>query len=247
MEAIEIGSSERRSKKRCLHEMIEEQVERAPDTAAVIFEDKQLTYRQLNERSNQLARYLQGLGVGPDTLVGICVERSLEMMVGLLAILKAGGAYVPLDPAYPKERLAFMIADAGCPAVLTNSSLQGSIPVHSGKNIRVDAEWPRIAEESVGNVSSPVKAEHLAYMIYTSGSTGRPKGVVMEHRSLCNLICWQLQTYPSLPGGKDPSVHVVEFRCLLPGDLFDLVCWGNAGSGYGGAATRPRGSAALPG
>ena len=225
MEAIEISSAGPRSKTRCLHEMVEEQVERSPNTTAVIFEDKQLTYRQLNERSNQLARYLQGLGVGPDTLVGICVERSLEMMVGLLAILKAGGAYVPLDPAYPKERLAFMLADAGCPVVLTNSSLQGSIPVHSGTNIRVDAEWPGIAEGSVGNVASPVRAEHLAYMIYTSGSTGRPKGVVMEHRSLGNLICWQLQTYPFLAGERTLQFTSLSFDVSFQ-EIFSTWCAG---------------------
>ena len=103
-------------KERCVHELLEEQVERAPEAVAVVFEDEQLTYRQLNERANQLARHLQGLGVGPDTLVAICLERSLEMVVGLLGILKAGGAYVPLDPSYPKERLAFMLRDWRAPA-----------------------------------------------------------------------------------------------------------------------------------
>ena len=189
-------------KNRCLHELIEEQAERTPNAIAVIFEDKQLTYGQLNERANQLARYLQGLGVGPDTLVGICIERSLEMVVGLLGILKSGGAYVPLDPEYPKERLAFMLADAGSPILLTHSGLQGSLPVHSSKVVRLDADWPRIAAADVGNVTSRVKAEHLAYVIYTSGSTGRPKGAMNTHVAIVNRLLWMQDAYRLTPSDR---------------------------------------------
>ncbi len=116
-------------KDRCVHELIEEQAELAPEAVAVVFEDAQLTYRQLNERANQLAHHLQELGVGPDTLVAICVERSLEMVVGLLGILKAGGAYLPLDPSYPKERLAFMLRDSGTPLLLTHQRLRDQLQV----------------------------------------------------------------------------------------------------------------------
>jgi amino acid adenylation domain-containing protein len=186
----------------CLHRLIEEQVQRTPEATAVIFADKQLTYRQLNERANQLARHLQGLGVGPDTLVGICVERSLEMVVGLLGILKAGGAYVPLDPEYPKDRLAFMLADAGAPALLTHSGLQGSLPAHSGKVVLLDVDWPQIAKESTGNVSSSVTAEHLAYMIYTSGSTGRPKGAMNTHVAIVNRLLWMQDAYLLTPSDR---------------------------------------------
>jgi len=173
---------------RCLHEFIEEQAERTPEAVAVVFEDQQLTYRQLNERANQLAHYLQKLGVGPDTLVGICVERSAEMVLGLLGILKAGGAYVPLDPEYPRERLAFMLEDAGVPVLLTQAHLTASLPIHQARLVRLDADWPLISKESAGQVTSSVGAEHLAYMIYTSGSTGRPKGVLIQHQSLVNFL-----------------------------------------------------------
>jgi amino acid adenylation domain-containing protein len=181
-------------KDRCLHELIEEQVGRAPEAPAVIFENKQLTYRHLNERANQLARHLQGLGVGPDTLVGVCVDRSLEMLVGLLGILKAGGAYVPLDPEYPRERLAFMLEDAGVAVLLTQAALEALLPAHHGRVLRLDADWPLIAEESAGNVTSTVRAEHLAYMIYTSGSTGKPKGVQIQQGAMVNFLLSMSQT-----------------------------------------------------
>jgi amino acid adenylation domain-containing protein len=189
-------------KDRCLHELIEDQVERAPEATAVVFEGDSLTYRQLNARANQLARYLRGLGVGPDTLVAICVERSLEMVVGLLGILKAGGAYVPLDPEYPQERLAFMLADAGSQVLLTHSGLQGSLRAHTGKVVRLDADWPRIAGEGVDNVTSSVGADHLAYMIYTSGSTGRPKGAMNTHRAIVNRLLWMQDAYRLTPSDR---------------------------------------------
>ena len=169
---------------RCLHELIEEQVERTPDAVAVAFEDKQLTYRQLDERANQLARYLQRLGVGPDTLVGICVERSLEMVVGLLGILKAGGAFVPMDPEYPEKRLAFIVEDGGMDVLLTQAHLAESLPARHAQIVRLDTDWPAIAAESPSRARSAVTAGHLAYMIYTSGSTGAPKGVLVEHGPL---------------------------------------------------------------
>jgi amino acid adenylation domain-containing protein len=186
-------------KDRCLHELIQEQAERTPEAVAVVLEDKQLTYRQLNERANRLAHYLQKLGVVADTLVGICVERSLEMVVGLLGILKAGGAYVPLDPEYPKERLAFMLEDAAVPVLLTQAHVAASLPTHQARTVRLDVEWPLIARESVGQVNSSVKAEHLAYMIYTSGSTGRPKGVMNTHVAIVNRLLWMQDAYRLAP------------------------------------------------
>ena len=169
---------------RCLHELIAEQVERTPETVAVVFNNKRLTYRQLDERANQLAHYLQKLGVGPNTLVGICVQRSLELVVGLLGILKAGGAFVPLDPDYPRDRLAFMLKDAAVRVLLTQAHLTASLPSHQTRIVQLDSDWARIAEESRTSVRNTAMADQLAYMIYTSGSTGIPKGVMIEHGGL---------------------------------------------------------------
>ena len=173
-------------KKQCIHELFEAQVAQTPNSVAVVLEDQQLSYQELNQRANQLAHYLRKLGVGPEVLVGICVERSVSMVVGLLAILKAGGAYVPLDPAYPKERLAFMLEDARVPVLLTQQQLQG-LPKCGTKVVCLDADWEVIAQESQENPVNHATAENLAYVIYTSGSTGKPKGVMIEHRSLVNF------------------------------------------------------------
>jgi hypothetical protein len=150
----------------CLHQLFEAQVKRTPDAVAVVEDRAQLSYRELNERANQLAHYLCGLGVGPETCVGICVERSLEMVVGLLSILKAGGAYVPLDPSYPQERLGFMVKDAQLPVLLTQQRLVKNLPTHSARLVRLDSDWPEIAKESLENPASGAMAENLAYVIY---------------------------------------------------------------------------------
>jgi amino acid adenylation domain-containing protein len=176
-------------KDKCLHELFEAQVERTPEAVAVVFGEHSLTYEELNERANQLARHLKGLGVGADSLVGICVERSLEMVVGLLGILKAGGAYVPLDPEYPKERLAFMLEDSGLKVLLTQGHL--AVPQGGTRLVRLDADWAVIAEQSRSNIPNVATPDNLAYVIYTSGSTGKPKGVAMGHEALVNLISWQ--------------------------------------------------------
>ena len=172
---------------KCIHQLFEEQVERTPGAVAVVFEGEQLTYAELNRRANQLAHYLQKLGVGPEVLVGICVERSLEMVVGLLGILKAGGAYVPLDPAYPKERLAFMLEGTQAPVLLTQERLVEGLPEHEARVVCLDADWEAIAGESTENPDSEVTVDNLAYVIYTSGSTGRPKGVQILHDAVVNL------------------------------------------------------------
>ncbi len=170
----------------CIHQLFEAQVEQTPDVVAVIFKDEQLTYRELNAKANKLARHLQTLGVKPETLVGICVERSFEMIVGLLAILKAGGAYVPLDLAYPSERLAFMLEDSSVPVLLTQSQLVESLPQHQAQVVCLDFDWEEISRYGEENLASTVTPDNLAYIIYTSGSTGQSKGVLIEHQALVN-------------------------------------------------------------
>jgi amino acid adenylation domain-containing protein len=177
--------------------LFEEQVDKTPDAIAVVFEDQQLTYQKLNSQANQLAHYLQTLGVKPEILVGICLERSLDMVIGLLGILKAGGAYLPLDPAYPKERLAFVLEDAQVPVLLSQESLMEELPKTQAQVICLDAEAKTLAQKSPENVLSGVGPENLAYVIYTSGSTGNPKGVQIEHVELLNFLT-SMQKQPGL-------------------------------------------------
>ena len=173
---------------RCVHHLFELQADRTPDAIAVVFEEERLTYRELDKRANQLAQHLVKLGVGPDVLVGILVERSLEMVVGLLGILKAGGAYVPLDPAYPRERVAFMLEDSAVPVLLTQRRLIGSIPESGAKILFLDAGWQEIATEEAEPPFSYCSPDTLAYVIYTSGSTGKPKGVQIPHGAVVNFL-----------------------------------------------------------
>ncbi|NEQ84081.1 MAG: AMP-binding protein, partial [Moorea sp. SIO2I5] len=180
---------------KCIHQLFEEQVELTPDAVAVVFEDNQLTYRQLNNRANQLAHYLCSLGVGPEVLVGICVERSVEMVVGLLGILKAGGAYVPLDPNYPQQRLAYMFSDSNLKILLTQQHLIKQLPVHQAQTIYLDKNWQQFAEQSQDNPYSAVTSENLAYIIYTSGSTGKPKGTMIVHSGMVNYLNWCKKAY----------------------------------------------------
>jgi amino acid adenylation domain-containing protein len=180
---------------KCIHQLFEEQCLRTPDAVAVVFEDQPLTYRELNNRANQLAHYLQQLGVQPDVLVGICVERSLSLVVGLLGILKAGGAYVPLDPTYPQERQRFMLSDSGVSILLTHKSLLPQLPEHRSQVVCLDADWHAIKQESEENPPSEAKPTNLAYVLYTSGSTGRPKGVAIEHHSPVALVDWARRVF----------------------------------------------------
>jgi amino acid adenylation domain-containing protein len=175
----------------------------------VVFEEQQLTYRELNERANQLAHHLGKHGVGPEVLVGICVERSLEMVVGLLGILKAGGAYVPLDPSYPKERLSFMIDDAAAPVLLTQERLVEGLPESEAEVVRLDADWPLIAQEAKDDFDGGVTADNLAYVIYTSGSTGQPKGVMIEHRTFYGFVVAAAESR-----GITESDRVLQFSSL---------------------------------
>ena len=199
-----------------IHELFEAQVERTPVAVAVVFEEQQLTYQQLNAQSNQVAHYLRGVGVGPEVLVGLCVERSLEMVVGLLGILKAGGAYVPLDPNYPQERLGFMLEDAKCLVLLTQERLLARLPAHGAKVVCLDRDAPLLAEALPTNPQSEATADNLAYVIYTSGSTGTPKGVLLQHDGLCNLALAQQDLF-----NVSTDSQVLQFASLS----FDASTW----------------------
>jgi natural product biosynthesis luciferase-like monooxygenase protein len=174
---------------RCIHHLFEQQAARSPEAIAIAFAEQQLTYRELNEQANQLAHYLRLCGVGSDVLVGLYMERSLEMMVGLLGIHKAGGAYLPLDPDFPHDRLAFMLQDSQTPVILTQQKLIANLQVdHDVRIIPIDTMWNEIAQQPTTNPHSGVKPENLSYIIYTSGSTGKPKGVMVEHRNVVNFF-----------------------------------------------------------
>jgi amino acid adenylation domain-containing protein len=204
-----------------VHGLFEAQVARTPDATAVTFEGEALSYRELDRRANRLARHLQARGIGPEVPVGLCVERSPEMLVALLAILKAGGAYLPLDPTYPRERLELMLADAAVPLLVTRRELLETLPIGTAAAVCVDAEGGRLSPESAGPVDSGVTGEQLAYVIYTSGTTGRPKGVQITHRAAVNLLA-SLARVPGL-GPQDTmfavstlTFDVATFELLLP-------------------------------
>jgi amino acid adenylation domain-containing protein len=193
----------------CLHSLCAAQAARTPGAVAVDAGGMTLTFRELDRRANQLANLLRRRGVGPETVVGICMERSLELMVGLLGILKAGGAYLPLDPTYPVQRLEGMLADAfgaaGGGVVVAQRRLLASLPERCGAAIALDADWEALAGESEAAPVSAAMPEQMAYVIFTSGSTGRPKGAVNSHRAICNRLLWMQQTY-----GLTPSDRVLQ-------------------------------------
>jgi len=209
---------DRKSKiEQCIHQVFESQVKRTPDAVAVVFEDEQLSYQELNHRSNQLAHYLQKLGVGPEVLVGICIERSLEMIVGVLGILKAGGAYVPLDPTYPQERLEFMLEDTQVHIVVTQQ--WNTFAKSERQVVCLERDWEVICQQSQDNPTSALTAANLAYVIYTSGSTGKPKGVLIEHRGLCNLAQAQIAAF-----NLQPKNRVLQFASLsFDASIFEIV------------------------
>ena len=190
----------------CLHQLVEAQAQRSPQALGVVFADEIATYHEINCRANCLAHELRRRGVGPETLVGVCLDRSPELVIALCAILKAGGAYVPLDPSYPSERLAYMLADAQARIVITQSNLRSHLESHLKSQISdlkseielicLDRDLPASAQHSTANPDSGVTEDNLAYVIYTSGSTGQPKGVMIEHRGICNQLQWMQRQYP---------------------------------------------------
>jgi amino acid adenylation domain-containing protein len=180
---------------RSIHQLIETQVEYTPDSIAVTFDNQQISYQELNHRANQLAHYLRSLGMKPETLVGICLERSLDMVIAILAVLKAGAAYVPLDPSYPPERLSFMLHDAQVPVLLTQQRLIPTLPEHLAQLICLDSIWDAIAQQPHTDLECDVSTSNLAYVIYTSGSTGQPKGAMNTHQGLTNRLYWMQQRY----------------------------------------------------
>jgi amino acid adenylation domain-containing protein len=184
----------------CIHELFEAQVAQTPDRVAVQQGAVRLTYAELNARANQLAHHLRTLNVGPEVRVGLCLERSLELLVGLLGILKAGGAYVPLDPTYPPERLAFMLADADVSIIVTQQAER--LPAHATRLLAIDINWPSIAQQSQDNPLRVTESLNLAYVIYTSGSTGRPKGVAVAHRAIVNRLLWMQDAYRLAPDDR---------------------------------------------
>ncbi|WP_198292106.1 AMP-binding protein, partial [Janthinobacterium sp. CG3] len=171
-----------------LHGMVEAQAARTPDRVAVAFDGVELSYAELNGRANQLAGHLRDIGVTTETLVGVCLERSADLVVALLGILKAGGAYVPLDPAYPSARLAYMLEHAHPRVLISQESLLKGLPDCSAQLFCMDRDWPMAARHAGGNPEYPVEGEHIAYVIYTSGSTGKPKGVQVPHRGVVNFL-----------------------------------------------------------
>jgi amino acid adenylation domain-containing protein len=199
-----------------IHTLIEEQVERTPDAVALTFEGRGLTYRELDARANQLAWHLRSLGVGPEVRVGLCAERSLEMVVGLLGTLKAGGAYVPLDPGYPLERLTWMLEDARPAVLLAQEHLLPKLPAHEARVVCLDSDWARVAEQPVERPPALATEGNLAYVIFTSGSTGRPKGAMNEHHPVCNRLLWMQQEYQL--GAGDTVLQKTPFS-------FDVSVW----------------------
>lgn len=205
----------------CIHQLFEAQAKISPDSVALSFDGESLTYRQLNERANQLANFLRNLGVGPEVLIGICLDRSTDLVVGLLGILKAGGAYVPLDPAFPKERLAFMLRSARVPVLLTQHTLLADLPEYEGQVLCLDTDWPLIAREGQANPATELVPDNLAYVIYTSGSTGGPKGVQISHRAVVNFLSSMavqpgIATQDILFAVTSPSFDIAALELLLP-------------------------------
>lgn len=210
---------------RCIHQLFAEQVEKTPDQIAVVFEDQQLTYAQLNHKANQLAHYLQKLGVKPEVVVGLCLERSLEMIVGLLGIIKAGGAYLPLDPSLPTSGIAWRSQDAQVPILLTQQQLVERFSECTAKIISLDSDWELINQEPSENLKSQVRPDNSVYVIYTSGSTGVPKGVVVEHQQLLNYL-YNIQEILNLP--VDASFATVSTLAADLGNtvIFPSLCRG---------------------
>lgn len=200
----------------CVHQVFEAAVAAQPDAIAVTLEDAQVSYAALDRRANQLARHLQARGVGPETAVGLCLERSVEMVAAVIAVHKAGGYYVPLDPAYPRDRLGRMLEDAGLGLVVTDTKLEKNLPLPPDRLVALDRDAAGIAAQPAGRVFSAVHPDNPAYVIYTSGSTGQPKGVMVSHRGLVNLVAAQRRAFALAPGTR-----ILQFFSLS----FDISAW----------------------
>lgn len=196
---------------KCIHQLIESVAEQNGEANALVFGDEQLSYKELNIRSNKLAHYLKKLGVKSEVLVGLCVERSFNMIIGMLGILKAGGAYVPLDPSYPSERLNFMLEDAQVSVLLTHERWLERLKNYNSQIICLDKDWEIISQDIEDNLTSKVTVDNLAYVIYTSGSTGKPKGVKIEHRGLLNLVFWHQKAFAVSPLDRATQISGVAF------------------------------------
>ncbi len=212
---------------RCLHQIFEAQVKNNPEATAVTFKDEQLTYGQLNQRANQLAHHLRRFGVGIESRVGICLERSAETIVAIIAVLKAGGAYVPLDPRYPAERLAFLIHDAQLSVIITQEHLSQQLEAIAIPMVRIDSDLGEIASESNANPTTPVLPENLAYIIYTSGSTGQPKGVQLQHHSVVNTALSYQQLFQITSEDRIAQYFSFSFDGSV-GDIFGALLSGAA-------------------
>jgi amino acid adenylation domain-containing protein len=207
--------------------LFDAQVARTPNAPAVIFDDKILTYSQLNGQADQLAGYLKNIGVGPESFVSICMDRSLEMVVAILGVLKAGGAYAPLDPAYPRERLSFILAETRSSVLLTQTDLRANLPQSAVRVICVDADWEQVSASVHENAPDLVSEDGRSALcvIYTSGSTGKPKGVVLENRGIVNLIDSFIRSYE--PASDDRILPLTSVgSASFVGEIFPLLCVG---------------------
>src|SRR5688572_12526704 len=211
----------------CIHQLFERQVERTPDAPAVVYQQQHLSYRDLNRRANQLANYLRGKGVGLETRVAICMDRTPEMIISLLAVLKAGGAYVPIDPAYPRERREYILRDADVELVLTQRSLAERVSESDVAVLSVDGEWEQIDAQSDTNCETSVSRENLVYIIYTSGSTGLPKGVAVTHQGLTNYLTWAASTFLTAKRGQCPVHSSLSFDLVVT-SLFTPLLTGHS-------------------
>ncbi|WP_163997845.1 non-ribosomal peptide synthetase, partial [Pyxidicoccus caerfyrddinensis] len=210
----------------CAHLLFEAQVQRAPDATALRFANASLTYRELDARANQLAWHLRSLGIGPDSLVALHLERSIELVVAIFGVLKAGGAFLPLDPSYPAERLGYMLSDSAALVVVTTEHLSAVLPSRGERRVLLDADAPLLARQPETLPTSTVTAENLAYVLYTSGSTGRPKGVMVMHRGLVNYLHWALREYRVSQGQSAPVHTSVAFDATLTSLLTPLLAGG---------------------
>src|SRR5258708_18653607 len=210
-----------------LHELFTAQVAATPDSVAIKFEDETLTYRQLDERANQLAHHLKKRGAGAEMIVALALERSVAMVVALLGILKTGGSYLPLDLSYPADRITFMLQHAGVNLLLTQQQLLDRLPAGDLDVLCVDLEFEEIDREPTSTPAHDASADSLAYVIYTSGSTGRPKGVMVTHRGLANYLTWCVSAYGVSEAGRSPVHSPIGFDLTVTSLFAPLVCGGS--------------------